>query len=106
METTNERSWGRMLGSNRIVADAPDGLESFSDSELRLLIHAAEHDGASTKDLALALGISRPAVSMMLHWLEEEGFIHRERLLTNRRLIRVSVQPAGHLAAEALGAER
>ena len=68
--------------------------------QLRLLVALGENDGAGNTDLALQLRSTRPAVSVTLDRLEDDGFLRREISTTDRRRIQVFLEPAGRRIAE------
>ena len=59
---------------------------------LRLL---AAHDGATQRDMAETLHLSRPTVTKMLQAMERSGMVERRPDATDQRLTRVYLTPAG-----------
>jgi DNA-binding MarR family transcriptional regulator len=70
-------------------------LEGLTVTQLRLLGHVADEEGLSNADLADRLYVTRPSVSALLDRLERGGFLRREVSPTDRRGIRIWLEPRG-----------
>lgn len=70
------------------------GLTPQQYNVLRLL--RAEHpNGVNTLELASRLVSRAPDITRMLDKLEQRGFVRRERLPENRRVVRIGITAAG-----------
>ena len=79
--------------------------EKLTVTQLRLLNHLYEDEGMSNADLADRLYVTRPSVSALLERLERGGFIRREVSPTDRRGIRIWLEPRGREAVASLRSE-
>ena len=66
----------------------------------RLLRLIAEHEGITSKELALMLGIRPPTLTEKLYALEQENMIVRNRDEKDRRVVHIALTPEGHLALQ------
>ncbi len=64
----------------------------------RLLRLVAEHDGITSKELALMLGIRPSTLTEKLRTLEQDGMIVRRRDKKDRRMVHIALTPEGYLA--------
>jgi DNA-binding MarR family transcriptional regulator len=72
--------------------------QQLTVTQLRLLGLLRDEEGLSNADLADRLLVTRPSVSALLDRLERGGFIRRETSPTDRRGIRIFLEPRGHEA--------
>jgi MarR family transcriptional regulator for hemolysin len=90
---------GRRLAlAHRTVHDAVDARMRERGASLWnwiLLRSAAEHDGASQRELAAAMHIEPPTLVRHLDKLADEGLVERRRDEDDRRVIRVRVTASG-----------
>jgi DNA-binding MarR family transcriptional regulator len=71
--------------------------------EFTLLTLLDENPGASAKQLAQALAVTPPNITMWMDRLEERGLVARERSATDRRAQHIQLTPRGtQLARKAL----
>ncbi len=68
------------------------------------LKEVAHNDGITQRDLADALSISRPTLTVMLHKLEKAGLVERRADREDQRFIRIHLTSAGHTAHQAMHA--
>lgn len=68
---------------------------------LLALVIRREPDAITPAEVAAALGVPKPAVSMLLGRLEVSGLIHRERLRPDRRTLAIRVTERGRHAFQA-----
>jgi DNA-binding MarR family transcriptional regulator len=69
--------------------------QQLTVTQLRLLGFLRDEEGLSNADLAERLLVTRPSVSALLDRLERGGFIRRETSPTDRRGIRIYLEPRG-----------
>ena len=84
----------------------PGRLAAWSDrdltiTQLRVLRHIADSDGLGNMALAERLGLTKSAVSFQLQRLERKGFIRREVVPSDRRSIKILLEPTGRSALNA-----
>jgi MarR family transcriptional regulator, organic hydroperoxide resistance regulator len=68
----------------------------LSLSQFIVLDSVEEHGEASVGELARSAGVSVPTVTRMLDGLVRDGIVDRRRVDHDRRLVRVTLTPAGH----------
>lgn len=68
------------------------------------LKEVAHNDGITQRDLADALSISRPTLTVMLQKLEKAGLVERRADREDQRFIRIHLTAAGHTAHQAMHA--
>ncbi len=73
-------------------------------SQVGCLRVLAENDGMSQRDLAETLHLSRPAVTTILHTMEEAGEIERRPDEHDRRLTRVYLTDEGRIVEQRMRA--
>jgi DNA-binding MarR family transcriptional regulator len=69
--------------------------QQLTVTQLRLMGFLRDEEGLSNAELADRLLVTRPSVSALLDRLERGGFIRRETSLTDRRGIRIYLEPRG-----------
>jgi DNA-binding MarR family transcriptional regulator len=69
--------------------------QQLTVTQLRLLGYLRDEPGLSNADLADRLLVTRPSVSALLDRLERGGFVRREASPTDRRGIRIFLEPRG-----------
>ncbi len=69
--------------------------EPITMSQLRVLAYLRRHPGASLGDLAQWRDVSLPTMSKMVRTLVERGWVHRSTAPHNRRLLVLTLTPAG-----------
>ena len=72
--------------------------QQLTVTQLRLMGFLRDEEGLSNAELADRLLVTRPSVSALLDRLERGGFIRRETSPTDRRGIRIYLQPRGEEA--------
>jgi DNA-binding MarR family transcriptional regulator len=84
----------RSIGLLHIVDDGAPGQVSLS--ELFALHELAARDGLAQQELTVRLHLDKSTVSRLVAGLEARGLLVRERDPGNRRIVRLSITPAGH----------
>lgn len=69
-------------------------------AEFSMLLIIANNAGVTQKQLAQALALPAPKVTVMLDRLSKKGLLLRERNTTDKRSIRVHLTPAGQELAD------
>ena len=64
-------------------------------AQFGVLFHLAEHKTCNLSELAEALAVSLPTVSNIVSRMVERGWVARERSATDRRVVLVTLTPAG-----------
>ena len=90
----------RARGRAQRVADEPDGLTL---SQYHLLLGLLDDPELPVGELALRGGVSGPTATRALDGLARRGFVDRKHSDADRRVVTVSLTPAG---AEVLAAKR
>ncbi len=70
-------------------------------SQFNLLDPLGEYGEASVRGLAAAAGVSAPTATRTLDPLERSGMVRRRRSAADRRVVTVSLTPAGRAVLEA-----
>jgi DNA-binding MarR family transcriptional regulator len=94
-----------VLGASRaLVAVAARSLAGLADDvtlpQYRVLVELAARGPQRVLDLAVVLGVDASTASRMCERLVRKGLVHRRRLSTDRRSVRVSLTPAGRQLVE------
>ena len=89
-----------VLGASRaLVAVAARSLASVADdvtlAQYRVLVELAARGPQRVADLASALGVDRSTATRMSDRLARKDLVHRRRVSSDRRGVRVSLTPAG-----------
>jgi DNA-binding MarR family transcriptional regulator len=87
--------------SRRFLAQSSFGVSSTEVGVLR----AVSSEPRRITDLALAEGVTQPAITSLVNRLGERGWVVREADPCDRRVVRVTMTPAGHEALGRLRAE-
>jgi DNA-binding MarR family transcriptional regulator len=69
------------------------------------VLQAVASEPRRITDLALAEGVTQPAITSLVNRLVERGWVVREADPCDRRVVLVTMTPAGHEARERLRAE-
>ena len=69
--------------------------EGLTVTQLRLLFFLSDKEGVGNAELADRLLVTRPSISALLDRLERAGFIRREASESDRRSIRIWLEPKG-----------
>jgi DNA-binding MarR family transcriptional regulator len=104
-----ERSWGeigRLFVSRRLGTTFQEGL-SVELSPIQLLALSILSDGpARIRDLAEGLGLAESTVTRLVDRLEDQRFVSRGTLPTDRRSVAVRLTTSGRRVADAVAAKR
>jgi DNA-binding MarR family transcriptional regulator len=87
--------------SRRFLAQSSFGV-SFTEVGV---LRAVSTEPRRITDLALAEGVTQPAITSLVNRLGERGWVVREADPCDRRVVRVTITPAGQQAVERLRAE-
>jgi len=68
---------------------------NLTPSELRFLQFLKTKDNISVNELAKIIGLSSSTIVIRINGLEAKGFVIRERLENNRRMVRVNLSELG-----------
>jgi DNA-binding MarR family transcriptional regulator len=79
--------------------------DGLTVTQLRLLTFLETEEGVGNAELADKLFVTRPSVSALLDRLERGGFLRREISLSDRRGIRIWLEPRGRDAVAHLRGE-
>jgi DNA-binding MarR family transcriptional regulator len=79
--------------------------EGLTVTQLRLLGHLYESEGMGNAELADRLYVTRPSVSALLERLERGAFLRREVSPSDRRGIRIYLEPRGRDVVASLRTE-
>ncbi len=88
---------GRLMTFRYAEGAGPDGL---SLPQYMLLRTVEQHGPVRVSDIASALGVKTPAVSMLLQAVEERGLVTRDHAPDDRRAILVSLTESGRTATK------
>ncbi len=103
-ENPRFRNWIALIKAHRAVGLAlTKALEPFDlkPAQLDMLINIHRHPGLSQQELAERLLVNRSNITMALPLMEDSGLVRREADEKDRRIIRLTLTPAGE---EKLGA--
>ncbi|WP_457631289.1 MarR family winged helix-turn-helix transcriptional regulator [Oceanithermus sp.] len=84
---------GRLRRLRVGMALPPDA--GVSPAMMPIINHLAEDPGCSVRDLARALGLTTPTVSVSLRRLERQGLVMRRPHPRDNRAVRLFLTPAG-----------
>ena len=74
----------------------------LSMAQVRVMMFLSEHRPCAVSELAMGLGIGRPAASMLVDRVVHAGYATREEDQEDRRRAVVSLSPGGHSLIEKL----
>jgi DNA-binding MarR family transcriptional regulator len=86
---------GEIMHLNRMVMMKMIARRGVQPPEAFALTYISRNDGISQRELAAALHLSRPRVSMIMRALEDSGAVSRRPDEADRRLARVFLTPEG-----------
>lgn len=100
------RNWIALIRAHKAVYIALTkalGPLDLKPAQLDMLMNIHRHPGMSQQELAERLLVARSNITMLLPQLEADGLVLREPDAKDKRVIRLSLTPAGEeLLAEAL----